>query len=124
MEKVLRVVRTTSNLKVFIMKKNRHTNQVRFVNEDGSLIYLQPAAYNPDSFYFPPPIKIGKGYLNSNDSLINEPIDFTHANYESLEFLQQILQTVLFPSSVPKKQRFDLPKDDYKLLYRWLSQFP
>jgi hypothetical protein len=117
-------VRITRQFKGFTMEQNRHTNQIRFVDAAGGLIYLQPAAYNPDSFYFPSPIKIGKGHLDSNDSLINEPIDFTYANYESLEFLQQLLQTVLFPSSVPKKQRFDLSKDDWKFLYRWLSQFP
>jgi beta-lactamase family protein len=123
-EKGFNDVRITRQFMGFTMEQNRHTNQLRFVNNDGGLIYLQPAAYNPDSFYFPPPIKIGKGYLDSNDSLINAPIDFTYANYESLEFLQQLLQTVLFPASVPKKKRFDLSKDDYQFLYRWLSQLP
>ena len=123
-EKGFKDVRMTRQFMGLTMEQNRHTNQLRFVKDDGSLIYLQPAAYNPDSFYFPPPIKMGKGYLNSKDSLINEPIDFTYANYESLEFLQQLLQSVLFPSSFPRNQQFDLSKDDYQFLYRWLSQFP
>ncbi len=32
--------------------ENRHTNPVRFIRKDGSLIYLQPPAYNRDSFDF------------------------------------------------------------------------
>lgn len=41
-----------------------------------------------------------------------------------LEDVQQLLQSVLFPKSVPAHQRFDLTKDDYAFLYRYLSQYP
>src|SRR6185295_14620459 len=34
------------------------------------------------------------------------------------------LQSVLFPSSVPAKQRFNLTSDDYRFVYRYLSQYP
>ena len=123
-EKGFKDLRITRQFKGFTLEQNRHTNQLRFVKQDGSIIYLQPAAYNPDSFYFPSSIKIGKGHLNANDSLINAPIDFTFANYMSLEVLQQLLQVVIFPESGSKTRRFDLAKDDYEFLYRWLSQFP
>jgi hypothetical protein len=117
-------VRITRQFMGFTPEQNRHTNPLRFIKEDGSLVYLQPAAYNADSFYFPPPIKIGKAHYNRNDSLVNEPIDFTGANYLSLKDLQQLLQSVLFPSSVAISQRFQFKKDDYDFLYRYLSQFP
>ena len=108
----------------FTTEQNRHTNAVRFIKEDGSLIYAQPPAYNTDSFNFSRVVKIGKAYLNRNDSLINEPFDFTVHNNIPLEALQQLLQSVMFPKSVPKKQRFKLSADDYQFLYRWLSQYP
>ncbi len=117
-------VRITRQFMGFTPDQNRHTNQIRFIRDDGHLIYLQPAAYNPDSFYFPSPVKIGKAHYDRNDSLINEPIDFTYANSLSISDYQQIFQSVLFPSSVPKKQRFDLAEDDYRFLYRYLSQYP
>ncbi|HZZ75993.1 MAG TPA: hypothetical protein VFE04_08710, partial [Puia sp.] len=41
-----------------------------------------------------------------------------------LEYLQQILQSVLFPESVAERQRFKLSKDDYRFLYQYLSQYP
>jgi len=117
-------VRITRQFMGFTPEQNRHTNQIRFIREDGDLIYLQPEAYNPDSFYFPSPIRIGKAHYDRNDSLINEPIDFTYANSLSVKDYQQILQSVLFPSSVPKKQRFDLTESDNRFLYQYLSQYP
>jgi hypothetical protein len=117
-------IRITRQFMGFTAEQNRHTNSLRFIKDDGSLIYVQPPAYNTDSFHFPSPIKIGKAHYNSKDSLVNEPIDFTGANYLSLKDLQQLLQSVLFPSSVSASQHFQFSKDDYRFLYRYLSQFP
>ena len=51
-------------------------------------------------------------------------MDFTTHNNAPLQNLQQLMQSVLFPASVPKQQRFNLKKDDYKMLYRYMSQLP
>ncbi|MFD2932997.1 serine hydrolase [Spirosoma flavum] len=112
-----RFVRMTS-------EENRHTNPIRFIQEDGKVIYAQPAAYNADPFDFSRIAKLGKGYYTGKDSLVNEPFNFTERNKMPLETFQQILQSVLFPLSVPAKQRFTLTKDDYAFLYQYLSQFP
>lgn len=105
-------------------EQNRHTNQVRFIKEDGSLVYTQPAACNTDSFNFSNVIKLGKGHYDKNDSLINEPFDFTMHNNISLEDLQQMLQSVMFPASVRAKIRFNISNDDRNFLLQYLSQFP
>ena len=55
---------------------------------------------------------------------MNEPYDFTKHNYLSLGTMQKLLQSVLFPQSVPAQQRFNLTQDDYIFLYRYLSQYP
>jgi hypothetical protein len=102
---------------------NRHTNAIRFQTVDGRLLYIQPAAYNPDSFNFNHVHKMGKAHY-ANDSLINTPIDFTRANNLTLHHLQQTLQSTLFPQSVAAAKRFRLTKDDYDFLYRYLSQYP
>jgi len=117
-------VRITRQFMGFTPEENRHTNQIQFIDDDGRLIYLQPAAYNPDSFYFPHEIKMGKAHYDRNDSLVNEPIDFTYANNLSIEDLEQWLQSVLFPESVSKTKRFHLSESDYSFLYQYLSQFP
>jgi hypothetical protein len=105
-------------------EQNRHTNGVRFISNDGSLLYTQPPAYSKDSFYFNKIIQVGKAHYNRNDSLIHEPIDFTKVNNLPLEDLQQILQSALFPQSVPASKRFNLSEDDYQFLYQYLSQYP
>jgi hypothetical protein len=104
--------------------ENRHTNPIRFIKPDGSLIYSQPMAFNTDSFDFSHINKMGRAYMNAQDSLINEPIDFTMANNVTVYHLQQLLQSVLFPKSVPANRRFRLEKADYDFLYRYLSQYP
>jgi hypothetical protein len=105
-------------------EENRHTNQVRFLDREGRTIYTQAPAYNRDSFDFSRLATLGKAYLNAKDSLVNEPMNFTRHNNIPLENLQQILQSILFPMSVPEKQRFKLNPDDYSFLLRYLSQYP
>ena len=104
--------------------ENRHTNPIRFIHQDGSLIYFQPPAVNTDSFDFSHSNKMGIGYMNAEDSLVNEPIDFTMANNVTVYHLQQMLQAVLFPNSVSPNRRFQLEKPHYDFLYRYLSQYP
>jgi hypothetical protein len=104
--------------------ENRHTNPVRFLDSHGKVIYKQHPAYNTDSFDFSRLNKMGNAYYNSQDSLINEPMDFTTHNNLPLEDLQQLLQSVMFPSSIPPLRRFNLTKQDYRFLYQYLSQYP
>ena len=104
--------------------ENRHTNAVYFLDNQGKLLYSQQPAFNRDSFRFSPEVKLGIGYLNARDSLIREPMDFTRHNRIPLEDLQLLLQTTLFPISVPETKRFHLSAGDYSFLYRYLSQYP
>lgn len=102
---------------------NRHTNPVRFV-KNGKELYSQPAAYCTLPFDFSKEILIGQGHLNRNDSLINAPLDFTRHNNFPVEDIQRMLQTLLFPASVPKEQRFRLTKEDYHFLLHYMSALP
>lgn len=104
--------------------QNRHTNPVRFIQADGTLLYGQPAAYNPDPFDARHIDTLGRGYVVGKDSVVRQPFDFTGRNKLPLESLQQILQSTLFPLSVPQKQRFNLTEADYQFLHQYLSQYP
>jgi hypothetical protein len=117
-------IRITREFMGFTEDENRHTNPISFIDKDGKVIYTQPMQYNTDSFDFSHTIKIGKAHYNNKDSLINEPIDFTKVNNLPLQDLQQILQSILFPLSVPARQRFNLTKDDYDFMKQYLSQYP
>lgn len=104
--------------------ENRHTNGIRFLDQHGETLYTQAPAFNTDSFDFNGIVRIGNGYLNAHDSLIREPMDFTRHNRITLEDLQQLLQSALFPASVPESRRFHLQKADYLFLQQYLSQYP
>jgi hypothetical protein len=119
-----RNTRITRQFMGYTYEQNRRTNPVRFIDSTGKVLYEQPMTYNADTFDFSRPVKIGGGYMNRFDSLIREPFDFTQHNNLPLYDQQQLLQSVLFPSSVPSKKRFNLNADDYAFLYRYLSQFP
>lgn len=104
--------------------QNRVTPPVRFLDASGQTIHTQPALANTDSFDFSRRILLGKAHIDRNDKLVQAPFDFTEHNNLSLGSLRQVLQSVLFPRSVPAAQRFNMSKDDYAFLCRWLSQYP
>ncbi|AHF16120.1 serine hydrolase [Niabella soli] len=117
-------IRITRRFTPMTEEENRHTNAIRFFNK-GQLIYTQPPAYSTIRFRFPKnKILVGKGHWDKNDSLINTPMDFTTHNNLPLEDGYHLLRSVLFPSSVPASQRFQLKKEDYELLYTYLSELP
>lgn len=116
-------VRITRRFVTMNEEENRHTNPIRFI-DNHQLVYQQPPAYSDFTFDFSKKIAIGTAHWDRNDSLINSPMDFTTHNNLPLEDLQRMLQSVLFPESVPKKARFRLTGDDYKLLYHYMSALP
>jgi len=66
----------------------------------------------------------GKGYLDRNDKLVMKPFDFSEKNVYTVADQQMVLKRLLFPETFPKEQQFNLTKDDYKFIYRYMSMFP
>ena len=104
-------------------EENRHANPIRFIKNDQT-IYTQAPVYSRVEFDFSKKLFIGNAHYNRQEQLIPSPMDFTRHNNAPLEDLQQLLQSVLFPESVPSRRRFRLGKDDYEMLYRYMSQMP
>jgi hypothetical protein len=105
-------------------EQNRYTNPIRFADAAGKTLLTLPEQFNTDTLDFSRKILLGRGYMNRNDSLVNEPFDFTVHNNISLLDMQQMLQRVMFPESVKPTERFDLRKDDYRFLRYWMSAYP
>jgi hypothetical protein len=116
-------IRITRRFTPMTEEENRHTNPIRFRGKDGST-YRQPEAESKINFDFSRPVFLGKGHWDNHDSLINTPMDFTRHNNVPLQDLQQLLQSVLFPESVPSAKRFRLTAGDYSFLYRYMSEYP
>jgi len=103
--------------------ENRQTQDVQFYDEKNKLIYTQPAQNNTGKLpYYN--VLIGNGYMNSHDSLINEPLNFSEKNRISLSDLHHIMQSVIFPEQMSKKQRFNLNNEDRKFLLQWMHTTP
>ena len=90
----------------------------------GVTLYRQPPAYSALSFDFSRKVLIGNAYYDRHDSLVHDPMDFTRHNNFPLEDAQRILQSVLFPGSVPGTRRFRLSAADYRFLYKYMSEYP
>ncbi|QHT66130.1 serine hydrolase [Rhodocytophaga rosea] len=104
-------------------EEDRYTNPFTFYAGD-KIIYEQPLVFNPKEF----PNKLttivkGKGYLQQ-EKLVNKPMDFSAMNYISIENLQGILRSLLFPEAVPARKRFELKQEDYQFVYKYMSMFP
>jgi len=103
--------------------ENRHTEAIRF-EKDGKVIYQQPMLFNADSIQPPFIVLKGKGYMKDDTVLVKSPFDFTYKNFYSLVDQQKVLRALLFPESVSSKARFNLTEDDYKFVYKYMSQLP
>ena len=104
-------------------EESRQTQAISFYDDNGSLIHYQDAQYNrqilPNYNAF-----LGKGYYNSKDSLVMQPLDFSVKNRIYLNDLHHILQSVLFFDQTPKKQQFNLTKSDRDFLLKWMHTVP
>jgi hypothetical protein len=103
---------------------NRYTNPIDFLDTNGQLVYQQPAVSNSRPFSFPlGRITKGRGY-QAGGHIIQQPYDFTTANYLPLQTVTDILKSLLFPEVTPIAQRFDLTADDYTFLRHYLHHTP
>ena len=103
-------------------EQNRATNPVRFYDTASRIVYEQPLVVSKLPYQQRRTL-MGKGYLK-NDELVEAPFDFSQKNRLTLVDLHSILMSVLFPEQVRKDQQFNLTKDDYTFLYRYMSMWP
>ena len=108
-------------------EQNRHTNPVTFIDSSGKVLY-EKRAEKSQLLYSVRNIKadsyrLGKGYMQEG-KLVNEPFDFSKKNLLPLQHLHKMLQSVLFPDAFPKEQQFNLTKEDYDFLRRYMSMMP
>jgi hypothetical protein len=104
-------------------EENRVTNPFVFF-EGERVVYRQPLARNPEEWTVDrPEVRQGRGFIRDG-TLVEEPFDFRHSNYLSVQTLQGVLKSVLFPEAVPEAERFRLTEDDYRFLYTYMSMLP
>lgn len=121
--KNVRIIHRLGNA-AFGPTENRFTNPITFYHNDKpTLTQDEVAAVNIHPNQLVDAIK-GKGYIDSNDSLILEPFNFTQKNFVGLRDHAGMLRSVLFPESMPRHQQFQLNKDDEDFLLKYMSMYP
>ena len=102
----------------------KHTNPIRFYNGD-KLVYNQLAAYDPKEYKLDlSNLVLGKGYLDSADKLVNKPFNMTNKNAYAINDQQALMKKLIAPEAYPVNERFSLTKQDYKLIYKYMSMYP
>lgn len=102
----------------------KHTNPVTFY-KGKDIIYKQEAQFDPKDYTIELSNTLqGKGYMNDKDELVHEPWSFEGLNVYALQDQQLILKKLLFPEAFQPQERFNLKKDDYALLYDYMSRYP
>ncbi|HEY9195899.1 MAG TPA: serine hydrolase [Mucilaginibacter sp.] len=105
-------------------ESTKHTNPVDFFDGD-RLVYHKPAMYDEKEY----PMQLdnmlqGKGYLDKDDKLVMQPFDFGQKNVYTIADQQMVLKRLLFPEAFSEVERFNLTRDDYTLIYKYMSMFP
>ncbi len=103
---------------------SRHTNPVSFY-AGNKLLYSQPGQFDPKDY----PLNLtntsmGRAYMDSSDRLVKKPFNMANKNAFSLTDQQVVMKKLLFPEVFPENERFHLTKDDYKLIYTYMSKLP
>jgi hypothetical protein len=107
----------------FDAEANRHTNPVSFYIGDSLLYHQAEVRSEAERTFNLDKTLRGKGYY-SDTVLVNKPFDFSQKNYVSLQDHHDMLKAVLFPEAVAEWKRFDLTGEDYRFLYRVMSELP
>nr|MBA2563634.1 serine hydrolase [Chitinophagaceae bacterium] len=110
-------------LDIFLSEdENRHTNPVKFLDKNNTVLYSQPLVFNKTKYVLRND-SLGKAHYKG-DELIDSPMNFSKKNRIGLEDMHNILRSLIFPNSVPANQRFDISHEDYKFIYQYMSQYP
>ena len=118
-------VRLTHRLQTPLPRlENQYTNPIQLIDASGKLLYQQPEAFNDKPYAANNPILLGKGTMNDAGVVEDRPLDFSLKNSYPLQAQHLFLQRLMLPEAFPKKDRFNLSKEDYQFLYRYMSMYP
>jgi hypothetical protein len=118
-------VRLTHRLQTPLPRlENQYTNPIQLINASGNVIYNQPEAFNDKPYSAATPILLGKGTMNEAGVVEDKPLDFSLKNAYPLQAQHDFLKRLMLPEAFPAKNRFQLKKEDYAFLYRYMSMYP
>ncbi|MFM6942676.1 MAG: serine hydrolase [Aquirufa sp.] len=118
-------VRLTHRLQTPLPRlENQYTNPIQLLDASGKVIYNQPEAFNDSPYSATAPILLGKGTMSEAGVVEDKPLDFSLKNAYPLQAQHDFLKRLMLPEAFPAKDRFQLKKEDYAFLYRYMSMYP
>ena len=69
-------------------------------------------------------LKKGVGYINSEDKMINNSMDFSYKNFISIDNLHRIIKILFFSENFYEANRFNLTKKQKELVFKYMSGYP
>ncbi len=100
------------------------TNPIKFYDENGKLLYEQPARFDSTDITLNLiDLKKGVGYYSEGE-LLNKPKDFVENNFFSLRDQHNLIIRIMFPEQFKDEERFNLTEEDYKFLRKYMSMLP
>ena len=118
-------VRLTHRLQTPLPRlENQYTNPIQLLDASGNITYQQSEAFNDKPYSASKPILLGKGTMNDAGVVEDKPLDFSLKNAYHLQAQHDFLKRLMLPEAFPAKDRFQLSKEDYAFLYRYMSMYP
>ncbi len=118
-------VRLTHRLQTPLPRlENQYTNPIQLLDASGNITYQQSEAFNDKPYSASKPILLGKGTMNDAGVVEDKPLDFSLKNAYPLQAQHDFLKRLMLPEAFPVKVRFQLTKEDYSFLYRYMSMYP
>ncbi len=104
---------------------NAFANPFEFYNEDGTLYseIVRKSTKDFRSDQLTSAIK-GKGYIDGNDELVNEPFDMSDKNFISISDLEGSIQRIMFPDYFEEEERFKINKYHTAFLKHAMARLP
>ncbi len=118
-------VRLTHRLQTPLPRlENQYTNPIQLLDASGKVTYEQAEGFNDKPYSAATPILLGKGTMNEAGVVEDKPLDFSLKNAYPLQAQHDFLKRLMLPKAFPAKDRFQLTKEDYAFLYRYMSMYP
>lgn len=105
-------------------KQNMETNPIKFYDENGAILYEQPARLDSTDIKLNlTDTKKGVGFY-SDGELVNDPKDFAANNFFGIRDQHNLLIRVMYPELFDEGERFNLSENDYEFIRKYMSMLP
>ncbi len=104
-------------------KENRHSNAVRFVDADGTLLHRRPAREGGNLAAGIEPILLGVGEVVDNE-YVDNPKDFSGLNHMPLAEVHQLLEAIIVPEGAAAERIPRMSESGRKLLLEAMRVMP